>query len=59
MVEELLEVLHKRQCSLDLALMALGNAVSHILAEQVPAQQREAITHSFINALQSATSTKG
>lgn len=57
-VEELLDVLHNKNCSVDLALMALGNAVSHILADQVPSKQQKPITESFIAALRSATSGK-
>lgn len=57
-VENILDVLHKENCSVDLALMVLGNAVSHILTDKIPAKQRQDITESFITALRSATSAK-
>jgi uncharacterized protein len=51
-IEKLVNVLVEEQVSSDLALMCLGNAVSHVLNSQVPPANRAKIANNFANALQ-------
>ena len=50
-IEDLLNVLISEQSPADLALMCLGNTVSHVINTQVPEVQREKIGQNFANAL--------
>ncbi|MBL4911216.1 MAG: DUF1414 domain-containing protein [Alteromonadaceae bacterium] len=50
-IEDLLNVLINEQTSADLALMCLGNTVSHVINTQIPEAQREKICQNFANAL--------
>ncbi len=53
-IENLLNVLITEQSSADLALMCLGNSVSHIINTQIPEAQREKICQNFASALQNS-----
>ncbi len=51
-IQELLDVLINEEVTADLALMCLGNSITHIINNQVPEKQRQAITDNFTAALQ-------
>lgn len=51
-IQELINVLINHDAPADLGLMCLGNAVSHIINNQITAQQRETVGNNFANALQ-------
>ena len=51
LITELLAVLEKHQSPTDLSLMALGNCVTHLLQNKVPAEAREVVTEQFAKAL--------
>ena len=57
-LDDVMEVLHKNDVSVDLSLMVLGNGITHILNSQVPAHKREEVSKQFINALSSSISKK-
>jgi len=50
-IEKLVNVLVEEQVSTDLALMCLGNAVTHVINTQLPSGNRQTITENFTNAL--------
>ncbi len=50
-INNLLNVLIEEETSTNLALMCLGNTVSHVINKQVPEQQRQKVCESFANAL--------
>ncbi|NMP15344.1 DUF1414 domain-containing protein [Thalassotalea sp. Y01] len=54
-VQNLIDVLVEEEASTDLALMCLGNALSTIINNQVPEQQRLAIAKNFSKALEQST----
>ncbi|EGN75744.1 hypothetical protein A28LD_0790 [Idiomarina sp. A28L] len=47
LIDSILDILAKDKAPNDLALMTLGNVVTHILQEHVPAQKRQAIAKQF------------
>lgn len=49
-IQDLLDVLIKEEATPDLALMCLGNAVTHV-ASQVPESKRTAVVDNFTRAL--------
>lgn len=49
-LNEVLDVLRKNEVSLDLALMILGNSVTHIVNNDVPAAKRAEIADKFSKA---------
>ncbi|MCL1096267.1 YejL family protein [Shewanella kaireitica] len=51
LITELLAVLEKHQSPTDLSLMALGNCVTHLLQNKVPAEARDVVTEQFAKAL--------
>lgn len=51
LVDDLLKTLVDHKAPLDLSLMALGNTLSHIINEKVPAKQKQALIDNFIQAL--------
>ncbi|MDF0535478.1 YejL family protein [Shewanella yunxiaonensis] len=51
LIAELLAVLEKHQAPTDLSLMALGNAVSHLLSTQVSKESRQPLAEQFAKAL--------
>ncbi|MDN3651503.1 DUF1414 domain-containing protein [Thalassotalea ponticola] len=54
-VQNLLDVLVDDNVSTDLALMCLGNTLSTIITNQVPAKDRAAIIKNFSKALEQST----
>ncbi|MFC3915015.1 DUF1414 domain-containing protein [Pseudaeromonas sharmana] len=52
LVNELLLVLEKRDASLELSLLAIGNLATHLLNDRLPPAQRSQIAASFATALQ-------
>ncbi|ATC98853.1 MAG: DUF1414 domain-containing protein [Pseudomonadota bacterium] len=51
LVDDLLKTLVAHKAPLDLSLMSLGNTLSHIINEKVPAAQRQALIDNFTQAL--------
>ena len=51
LVGELIDVVQKKNVSVDLQLIALGNAVSNIIDSKVPNSRKAAIAKSFSDAL--------
>ncbi len=51
LLEQVLAVLREQQAPIDLSLMTLGNAVSHLLTTQFKGAQRDAMLDSFCQAL--------
>ncbi len=51
-IDGLLNVLIEEKASADLSLMCLGNVVTEVLSQQVPAEQQEAIVANFTKALE-------
>lgn len=51
LVDDLLKTLVDYKAPLDLSLMALGNTLSHIINEKVPAKQKQALIDNFTQAL--------
>ncbi|WP_440055843.1 DUF1414 domain-containing protein [Pseudoalteromonas sp. T1lg65] len=50
-VDKLIKVLSDNQATVDLSLMCLGNSITHILKEHVPASKRQVVVENFTNAL--------
>ncbi|WP_022940257.1 DUF1414 domain-containing protein [Psychromonas hadalis] len=57
-LDEVMEVLHKNDVSVDLSLMVLGNSLTHIINSQVPLHQREKITEKFVKAFTASINNK-
>lgn len=55
-IQELLNVLIEQETETNLALMCLGNTVSHVINQQVPAGKRQAVCDNFAKALQQTIS---
>ncbi|WP_394131038.1 YejL family protein [Shewanella maritima] len=51
LITELLAVLTKHQAPTDLSLMALGNCVTHLLENKVPAESRKVVAEQFAKVL--------
>ncbi|CCQ12193.1 FIG002927: hypothetical protein [Pseudoalteromonas luteoviolacea B = ATCC 29581] len=49
--DRLLKVLSDDKATVDLSLMCLGNSITHILNEHVPADKRQAVAENFAKAL--------
>ena len=58
LVNDLLTVVQNNKAPVDLALIALGNAVSNIIDDNVPEKQKQAIAQSFSDALLSSLKNK-
>ncbi|MDX1676860.1 DUF1414 domain-containing protein [Arsukibacterium sp.] len=58
LVNELLETLHANKATTELALMCLGNAVSHVINSSIPGAQRAAVASHFSQALADAVNAK-
>ncbi|MCL1126441.1 YejL family protein [Shewanella surugensis] len=56
-IAELLAVLEKHQAPTDLALMALGNCVTHLLERKVPSEARQEVAAQFAKALSNSVKT--
>lgn len=57
-LDEVMEVLHKNDVSVDLSLMVLGNSLTHIINTQVPVNKRQEIGEKFVKAFSSSINTK-
>jgi len=57
-LNEVMDVLHKNDVSVDLSLMILGNSITHIINSQVPTHKREDITDKFVRALSASINKK-
>ena len=51
LVDDLLKTLIAHKAPLDLSLMSIGNTLSHIINEKVPAEQRQNLIENFTQAL--------
>jgi len=51
LLQEILDVMERKHAPVDLNLMVLGNAVTHILNQQVQPNRRKALAESFSKAL--------
>ncbi len=58
LVDDLLKVLVEHKAPLDLSLMSLGNTLSHIINEKVPAAQRKQLVENFASALSDSVEKK-
>lgn len=50
-LDQVMEVLHNNDVSVDLSLMVLGNSITHVINSQVPTSQRKKISDKFVKAL--------
>ncbi|MDA7746132.1 DUF1414 domain-containing protein [Psychromonas sp.] len=57
-LDQVMEVLHDNDVSVDLSLMTLGNCITHVINSQVPVAQRQVITDKFVKALSASINTK-
>lgn len=57
-LDEVMEVLHKNDVSVDLSLMVLGNSLTHIINSQVPAHKRTEIGDKFVKAFSASINTE-
>ncbi|MFT6986800.1 MAG: hypothetical protein ACJAT7_002644 [Psychromonas sp.] len=57
-LNEVLEVLHKNDVSVDLSLMILGNSITHIINSNVPVGNREQLSEKFIKAFSASINSK-
>ena len=57
-LDEVMEVLHKNDVSVDLSLMVLGNAITHVINSQVPVDKRAQISEKFVKALSVSINSK-
>ncbi|MCK5819594.1 MAG: DUF1414 domain-containing protein [Psychromonas sp.] len=57
-LNEVIDVLHKNDVSIDLSLMILGNSITHIINNEVPEHKREEISEKFMKALSSSIKVK-
>ena len=57
-LNEVMEVLHKNDVSIDLSLMILGNSITHVINKEVPEHKRREISDKFMKALTSSITTK-
>jgi uncharacterized protein YejL (UPF0352 family) len=57
-LDEVMEVLHKNDVSVDLSLMVLGNSLTHIINSQVPVNKRKEISDKFVKAFTASINSK-
>ena len=57
-LNEVMDVLHKNDVSIDLSLMILGNSITHILNNEVAEHKRKEISDKFMKALSSSIKAK-
>ena len=50
-VDEVITVLQTHKAPVDLSLMTLGNAITHIIKEHVPAAKQAEVANNFSQAL--------
>lgn len=54
----LIDVLIDENATTDLALMCLGNALTHIISKQIPEQKRKDVVTNFAKALENSLISK-
>ena len=59
LTDELISLVQDKKVPVDLALVALGNAVTNIIDSNVKATQKEAIAKSFSDALTASIKQQG
>lgn len=57
-LNDVMDVLHENDVSVDLSLMVLGNSITHIINSQVPVNKRAEISEKFTKALLSSIKTQ-
>ncbi|WP_094752062.1 DUF1414 domain-containing protein [Psychromonas sp. CD1] len=57
-LNEVMDVLHHNNVSVDLSLMILGNSITHIINSQVPPHKRTEISDKFVKALSASINKK-
>jgi len=57
-LDQVMDVLHDNEVSVDLSLMILGNSITHVINSQVPTSQRKAIGDKFVKALSASINLK-
>ena len=57
-LDQVMDVLHGNEVSVDLSLMILGNSITHVINSQVPTSQRKAIGDKFVKALSASINLK-
>lgn len=57
-LNDVLQVLHNNDVSIDLSLMILGNSITHVINNNVPVNQRAAIGEKFVNAFTASLKTE-
>ena len=55
-MQEIVDVLNKNECSRDLSLMVLGNTVTTVLNQQFPESVRKSVAVQFAEAMQKSVS---
>lgn len=53
-IQDLLDVLNQHEANVELSLMCLGNATSHIIGHSVPQSQQLKVIESFGQALKAS-----
>jgi len=57
-LDQVMDVLHENDVSVDLSLMVLGNSITHVINSQVPVSQRKTISDKFITALSASINSE-
>ena len=57
-LDQVMDVLHDNEVSVDLSLMILGNSITHVINSQVSTSQRKAIGDKFVKALSASINLK-
>jgi len=57
-LDQVMDVLHENDVSVDLSLMVLGNSITHVINSQVPVSQRKTISDKFVTALSASINSE-
>ena len=57
-LDQVMDVLHDNDVSVDLSLMVLGNSITHVINSQVPVSQRKTISEKFVKALSASINSE-
>ncbi|TEW51950.1 YejL family protein [Psychromonas algicola] len=57
-LDQVMDVLHNNDVSVDLSLMVLGNSITHVINSQVPVSQRKTISDKFVKALSASINSE-
>ena len=57
-LDQVMDVLHNNDVSVDLSLMVLGNSITHVINSQVPVSQRKTISEKFVKALSASINSE-